>query len=998
MAKKIDIAGQLNSAAADNKLADASQIYDSKKGKFQEKFNEDIENKVESYKQELEQDVNNAVANLIGGASETFDTLKEFEDWVNNDKSGAAAIAKQTNENKTVISNLQANTGISEYPAFDPAKDYAVGDVVVYEGRLKRFTAEHAAGAWIGTDVEKWSERKRVDKKVDELSSIISYRPKSPYENEGSYWGVSENRVIVNPISYTGMDYELYASVDRIKVSRGDKFIITSAGSPSINVYIFTDSERNVIESSGYNANLINAEIIAPLDGFLYVNKTGKISFEEFKLIRVEGLPNIVENNREKIENLEKNSVRITDVRDSSLIGLNALKDLVKFQPRTPIEPTILYPKSILGKDGAILVAGSESQTVADYMVSPGSYILANVRFPGGADYSAFAYMKGDTIVETFVLPIGKSYSNYLIPIPLSVDKVRIYTEYRQMVYSLMDTIKEIQPIINVDEDYPPTEEYHTSYSARNSVPLEKRTTGIILTYKVGNRKYITEQYVVPSLLEEDFVKDEYWKSFVMTDELNKIEEQIRFLVKTEIQHSEEGEGYVLSGQSIGAEVQFGAHSTHWVYNIQAGKEVYLKSFSGGSYGFVMCDAENNILEKYANNEGSLEHIFKVYDFDTILYTSSSKTEIVAYIERIPLNQQVETNVEEIKELKKESSKLGKNYWTNKNIWWCGTSIPAGSDATLGSEETVAGMYPKQVGVNLDATVYNEAVGGSMCRANVRTGDYNGANISNITSALSMTNEEVELFIANYDTLKGLSKNTSWSSSLSSGEQNRMRAASFEKKLLPYLNGTKVFPDLFVIDHGHNDWKYSKSDGTSDIILEPTIENIQSGELAEDTYMTANNNANLEKFFGSLANIPSEQKAKFIASVNRNCYIGAVNFIITLILKYNPHARIVFISNYEYKNGDGKGYAPLIDAQESLADSWAFPLCEVYKYLGFSDHIIPGSMDWFNTNYPNVSRATSDVSCYRVYNPDKVHPHSDTTGDANKNYAGVISEFIKTCR
>ena len=201
-------------------------------------------------------------------------------------------------------------------------------------------------------------------------------------------------------------------------------------------------------------------------------------------------------------------------------------------------------------------------------------------------------------------------------------------------------------------------------------------------------------------------------------------------------------------------------------------------------------------------------------------------------------------------------------------------------------------------------------------------------------------------------------------------------------------------PDLFVIDHGHNDFKYTLPEGGSDIGLLPIVANI-GGDLAEDTYMTANDNAKLESFFGSLANIPAARKAEFVASVNRNCYIGAVNFIVTLILHYNPHARILFISNYEYENGNQPQYTPLIPAQETLAKSWAFPLCEVYKYLGFSNHLIPGSMAWFNATYPAQTPVTTDITVYKAYLPDGVHPHSDITGIANNNYAGIISEFIR---
>lgn len=67
-------------------------------------------------------------------------------------------------ENAKGIEFLNANTGVSEYPLFDEAKAYAVGEVVLYEGLLKRFTSEHAAGAWDASQVEVWSERKEVAK------------------------------------------------------------------------------------------------------------------------------------------------------------------------------------------------------------------------------------------------------------------------------------------------------------------------------------------------------------------------------------------------------------------------------------------------------------------------------------------------------------------------------------------------------------------------------------------------------------------------------------------------------------------------------------------------------------------------------------------------------------------------------------------------------------------------------------------------------------------
>lgn len=46
------------------------------------------------------------------------------------------------------------NTGVGDYPTFSESTAYSAGDVVNYNGRLYKFTADHAAGSWTGSDVE----------------------------------------------------------------------------------------------------------------------------------------------------------------------------------------------------------------------------------------------------------------------------------------------------------------------------------------------------------------------------------------------------------------------------------------------------------------------------------------------------------------------------------------------------------------------------------------------------------------------------------------------------------------------------------------------------------------------------------------------------------------------------------------------------------------------------------------------------------------------------
>ena len=432
--------------------------------------------------------------------------------------------------------------------------------------------------------------------------------------------------------------------------------------------------------------------------------------------------------------------------------------------------------------------------------------------------------------------------------------------------------------------------------------------------------------------------------------------------VPAPIELIEKGSGYVIPSVTVGKTISFGTFSTHSKYLVPPYVNVTVTMKTGGSYGFARTDENGVILEICSNADNSF-YTFEAVDEATYLYVSDAK-------------------VEKIEDYSNLNTADG--YWAGKSIWWCGTSIPAGG-------------YPLLVGEELGATVFQEAVGGSMCRANVSTGDYNGANISNITSSLSMTIEEANAFIENYDALRTLDKNTSWPETLSDSYINRILSGSFEEKLLPYLDGRKEMPDLFVIDHGHNDWKYRDVNGNIDIELEPSAENIKNGLLAEDTYMTANNYENLKKYFGDLSGIPEERLEEFAASVNRNCFKGAVNFILTLILSHNPHARIVFISNYEYENGYNKAYSNVVDAQKSLAEEWCFPIFEIYKYLGYSDKLIPSTKDYMSDMYPGYT-FDEDVTVYEIYNVDKVHPSSDTTGTANAIYAGLIAAFLQTVR
>lgn len=233
--------------------------------------------------------------------------------------------------------------------------------------------------------------------------------------------------------------------------------------------------------------------------------------------------------------------------------------------------------------------------------------------------------------------------------------------------------------------------------------------------------------------------------------------------------------------------------------------------------------------------------------------------------------------------------------WAGRNILWMGTSIPAGRDPNTQNDDR--DPYPKLVATMLGATCYNAAEGSSCVRINSSTGQYTGMKFVHFLRVLTRTLGECDDIIRHWDNYKVY---YSTHETLTEDEKEALTVNSFENKLVPWLNGldpNKPMPDLFVIDHGHNDTSPRGVDGLSDLWIEPTLEMIQSGILAEDTYMVANDYAHLKTALNNdLSGITD--KAAFAASLNRNCFKGAMNFLVTVILTYNPYARVVIVGDY----------------------------------------------------------------------------------------------------
>lgn len=230
------------------------------------------------------------------------------------------------------------------------------------------------------------------------------------------------------------------------------------------------------------------------------------------------------------------------------------------------------------------------------------------------------------------------------------------------------------------------------------------------------------------------------------------------------------------------------------------------------------------------------------------------------------------------------------------SIVWFGTSIPTGS-------------YPKIVGKYLNCTVYNEAVGESLVRlgwgknciaeddeidkwgcSGTDTSSFNP--ISNTITALakSMSASKVEKQYL-IDNLAHFEKITGGKLKRETYTDDVIMGYSYEEKLLKYLDNsiddyTPV--DLIVFDHGHND-------------LNP------DGDPKWDTYEIDNR--------------------------DKDNYWGAMNFLMDVIRKYNPHQMVCQISHYQ---GNVDYSANFYKAQQQFAEHWGIPFMELYKFTQMS--------------------------------------------------------------
>lgn len=295
----------------------------------------------------------------------------------------------------------------------------------------------------------------------------------------------------------------------------------------------------------------------------------------------------------------------------------------------------------------------------------------------------------------------------------------------------------------------------------------------------------------------------------------------------------------------------------------------------------------------------------------------------------------------------------------NRNIVWLGTSIPAGG--TLGLNDPYS--YPNILGKLLDCNMYNESVGSSClhCRqtnlVNADTNPYGFvSSFQTASRCLTNTLEMMEWIInwIDYTINGGTYQNegvysasvftSSLPSTFTSDDANFIRSCSYESKVDKYLNSTTMKPDMFVIDHGHNDYPYN--------------DNVWDESNPYSTFS----------------------------------YKGAVLFLLNHIYSKCPRIKILFMGHYE---NTYKSY--IAEEQETLATYTNTEIFKLWEKLPFSYNVKCETTGYWYDNYGlwvDSGGTEQTIRMYDLWLRDGMHPHSDFTHRCERYIADVIYPYI----
>lgn len=329
------------------------------------------------------------------------------------------------------------------------------------------------------------------------------------------------------------------------------------------------------------------------------------------------------------------------------------------------------------------------------------------------------------------------------------------------------------------------------------------------------------------------------------------------------------------------------------------------------------------------------------------------------------------------------------------NVLWVGTSIPAGTYV-----DGQPNNYPQMVADALGFKLYNNSIGSSFVSFFPNNGIVNDESYFWTTKSdikewmgfsLSATKQDVENKFRPI-----LEKIKANDSSLTDAEIENYIAtwkwASYEDRIIPYIDGTIASCDVVVIDHGYNDRDniVNSTANYADATLDYSSTTSTGG--AGDKYPDPNRFKGwyFINHFGDRDYYQGEayMNSCYNEAVNetggmKHEYMGALAHIIMAIKKVNPEIKIIIGNYFAQRHPYQDDLSPYITrANEGIAKWFSLQCVNVYQYTGI-----------INKSYTD-NNGTTQSDFFR-FCPDGVHPHSDLTGKSNRVIAGIYINQLK---
>ena len=284
-----------------------------------------------------------------------------------------------------------------------------------------------------------------------------------------------------------------------------------------------------------------------------------------------------------------------------------------------------------------------------------------------------------------------------------------------------------------------------------------------------------------------------------------------------------------------------------------------------------------------------------------------------------------------------------------EEVLWLGTSIPA------------AGRYPENACDALGYKLYNMSLGASgICRDGMNgmlNPGYGGRSGLDLAESIEEKEERYRHLVTE--------------GTITESQLELWKTYGYEKRLIPYIDGTIARCSIIVFDHGYNDRTM----------------------MAKDVINWDSINKSIYRDDSSFNRIDS--------------YTEAFCYLLKKIYTVNPNIKIVICSYLENQSEQVvRGGKDICNIQSKIADHFGFDFLPLYAHIGFFTNSYLPSTDTYmylynqehGTSYPTYNwggeNPEGNVTRFQYYCPDGTHPHTDKTGRAENIISKAMIKLL----